>query len=179
MKIAAGHASLHECAPQHPVAVTLADIESLEAPGFFLDAASDEGGFGGDSGGGGWSFGSGGRDSGRGGGPNGGGSGGGPAGAGPGEGGSGGGGAGGGGAGGGGSGAGSGGGPERVNPAIGLPVPPAPGGGDYVPPPGGGGYVPPPPGGVPGVPEPATWTMIFVGLGAAGACARAKRRVRA
>jgi hypothetical protein len=42
-----------------------------------------------------------------------------------------------------------------------------PGGG----PPGGG----PPGGSLPGAPEPATWTMMLVGLGAVGGLARARR----
>jgi hypothetical protein len=54
-----------------------------------------------------------------------------------------------------------------------------PGGGPYDPPPGGGG---PPPGGggppgksVSGVPEPASWTMMLIGLGAVGAFGRGRR----
>jgi hypothetical protein len=53
------------------------------------------------------------------------------------------------------------------------------GGGPYEPPPGGGGLPPggggPPGEGVSGVPEPASWMMMLIGLGVVGAFGRRRR----
>ena len=74
-----------------------------------------------------------------------------------------------------GSGGPGGGGPGSGGPGSGGP----PGGGSYTPPPGGGGSPPGgggfPGGSVPGVPEPATWMMMLVGVGAMGAIVRRRR----
>lgn len=79
----------------------------------------------------------------------------------------------------GGGGGGPGGGFPGGGPSGGGPAGGGPGGGGYTPPPGGGG---PPSGGggfpggsVPGVPEPATWTMMLIGVAAAGAIVRRRR----
>jgi hypothetical protein len=66
--------------------------------------------------------------------------------------------------------------PGGGSPPGGSPGGDPPGGGT----PPGGGWPPPgggsPPGGsMPGVPEPATWTMMIVGLGIVGGLARARR----
>ena len=63
---------------------------------------------------------------------------------------------------------GPGGGPGEGGPSAG-----GPGGGSYAPPPGGGGG--PPGSGAPGVPEPGTWVLMLVGVGAVGALARGRR----